>query len=118
MPRVHITRGFYNEEQKAFVEKLLNNFSVQELRLLPQMFEQWEEDNDESLHEYYDITEVYNMGLTFTAFSCYNHLMSIYMTDEELQQLNEARQKEVDFLQEEHPTDDSVEGIDPIDLPY
>ena len=88
-------KGFYNEEQQAFLDKLTATFTREELRLLPQMLEQWSEDSDFELTTYYDVCEVYNAGITFPTFIAYNHMMTIYMTDEELQELNEVRAEEV-----------------------
>lgn len=91
-------KGTYNEEQQAFLNKLTATFTKEELRLLPQMFEQWFEDSDFELNTYYDVTEIYNMGIDYPTFLAYNHMMTIYMTDEELQELNEARAEEVSKL--------------------
>lgn len=114
-----MTRGFTNEEQTAFLNKLKANFTREELRLLPQMFEVWLEENDYYLRNYYEATEVFNMGIDWPTFVSYNHTMALYMTDEELQQLAEARQREMDFLTQDNPTEESVDGVHPTeDLPY
>jgi len=125
-------KGFYNEEQQAFIDKLLATFTREELRLLPQTFEQWYEESDYEMNMYFDITEVYNMGIDYPVFLAYNHMMTIYMTNEELQELNEARVEEVSKLNSDahfdpfygtHPTNpelrnqqDHIEKDE--DLPY
>ena len=56
-------KGSYNEEQQAFIDKLLATFTREELRLLPQTFESWHEDSEYELSTYYETTEVFNMGI-------------------------------------------------------
>jgi hypothetical protein len=101
-------KGFYNEEQQAFIDKLKATFTKEELRLLPQTFEQWTEDSDYELQTYYEVCEVHNMNIDYPTFLAYNHMMTIYMTNEELQELNEARAEEVSKL-------DSDVHFDPFD---
>jgi len=99
-------RPFYNEEQQPFIDKLLATFPKEQLRLLPQIFEEWFEEHDYELNTYYEITEVFNMGIDWPSFLTYNFIMAIYMTDAELQELNEARAEEVRKL-------DTDEHFDP-----
>ena len=119
-------KGFYNEEQQAFIDKLLATFTREELRLLPQMFESWAEDSEYEMNKYYEVAEVYNGGIDYPTYMYYNHIMSIYMTDEELQQLNEARMEEVskldsgvhfDPFEGTHPTNPTLPSQEK-DLPY
>ena len=119
-------KGFYNEEQQAFIDKLTATFTREELRLLPQTFESWHEDSDYELQTYYETTEVFNMGIDWPTFLSYNHMMTIYMTDEELQVLNEARAEEVSKLSSDvhfdpfegtHPTNPILPTQEE-DLPY
>lgn len=107
-----------NEEQAAFIEKLRENFTREELRMLPQIFEVWFEEYDYELHDYYDTTEVYNMGITWPSFLVYNFDLCLWESEETINEMNEGRAKELAFLKSDEPTEDTVEGIHPTDLPY
>ena len=119
-------KGSYNEEQQAFIDKLTATFTREELRLLPQTFESWAEDSEYEMNMYYEVTEVFNMGIDYPAYLVYNHIMSIYMTDDELRYLNEKRAEEVSKLNSDvhfdpfdgtHPTNPTLPTQE-ADLPY
>jgi hypothetical protein len=110
-------RPFTNEEQTALIEKLRATFERHELRMLPQIFEVWFEEHSYELHDFYDTTEVYNMGIDWPTFLAYNFDLCLWESDETLNQMTEARAEELRKLKDDNHTE-PFEGNHPTDLPY
>ena len=103
-----MTKPFLNEEQQAAFDKLAAALTIEEQRMIPQAFEVWMEEHTYELNTYYEVTEVFNMGIDWPSFLVYNFFMAVNYTDEQLQQLNEARAEEVSKL-------DSDQHFDPFE---
>jgi hypothetical protein len=122
-----MTKPYLNEEQQAAFNKLAAALTIDEQRMIPQAFEVWMEEHHYELNTYYEVTEVHNMGIDWPSFLVYNFFMSVNYTEEQLQQLNEARAEEVYKLNSDehfdpfngtHPTNPELPATEDKDLPY
>jgi hypothetical protein len=107
-------KPFLNEAQQAAFDKLAAALTIEEQRMIPQAFEVWMEEHTYELNTYYEVTEVYNMGIDWPSFLVYNFFMALHYTDEKLQKLNEARAEEVSKLDSDQHFD-PFEGTHPTD---